>query len=378
MRPGARQDLLNKRLRLHIPYLIDKIYRGPEIYSACKILLNAEMSCAMTIVWESIVSAGRKMATSLPEVAPLPGALGQQGGCLGRDTGGQRLLPAAVGAVSSHPGPTGEGQLGVSGDLVWWPGRGQWQRGWDAVGGRELGVPVVERGVSWWHVCSSNPSLPHGTRGEDIHRRMRAGMACWGTGFGHSHPHAGLVVLPGGGGAGSPGKKALLMETRNFRFWKKKEKINNNNKKNGVRERAWGLPWKPIAEPRRSRRHSHGVPGSAAAVLARARAHGAEPGRWASHRDMAERLTGPRWKKGKRLMDGGGSRGWGSAGSRHAALLSEQRPPAQRVNKSDGTAAASRAPQPRCRLAPSYISRKINRTNYSGRTMRESPENPNY
>lgn len=231
MRPGARQDLLNKRLRLHIPYLIDKIYRGPEIYSACKILLNAEMSCAMTIVWECIVSAGRKMATSLPEVAPLPGALGQRGGCLGRDAGGQRLLPAAVGAVSSHPGPTGEGQLGVSGDLVWWPGRGQWQRGWDAVGGRELGVPVVERGVSWWHVCSSNPSLPHGTRGEDIHRRMRAGMACWGTGFGHSHPHAGLVVLPGGGGAGSPGKKALLMETRNFRFWKKKRKNQQQQQK---------------------------------------------------------------------------------------------------------------------------------------------------
>lgn len=118
MRPGARQDLLNKRLRLHIPYLIDKIYRGPEIYSACKILLNAEMSCAMTIVWECIVSAGRKMATSLPEVAPLPGVLGQRGGCLGRDTGGQRLLPAAVGAVSSHPGPASEGQLAVSGDLV--------------------------------------------------------------------------------------------------------------------------------------------------------------------------------------------------------------------------------------------------------------------
>lgn len=232
--------------------------------------------------------------------------------------------------------------------------------------------------MSWWHVCSSNPSLPHGTGGEDIHHRMRAGMACWGTGSGHPPPHVGLMVLPGGGGTGSPGRKALLMETRNFRFWKKKEKINNNNKKNGVRERAWGLPWKPIAELRRSRRHSHGVPGSAEAVPAGARAQSAEPGRWASHRDVAERLTGFRWKEGKRFLDGGGSRGRGSAGSQHAALLSEQRPPARRVNKSDGTATASRAPQPRCRLAPSYISRKINRTNYSGRTMRESPENPNY
>lgn len=92
-------------------------------------------------------------------------------------------------------------------------------------------MPVVERGVSWWHACSSNPSLPHGTRGEDIHRRMRAGMACWGTGFGHSHPHAGLVVLPGGGGAGSPGRKALLMETRNFLFWKKKRKNQQQQQK---------------------------------------------------------------------------------------------------------------------------------------------------
>lgn len=76
MHPGTGQDSLNTRLWMHILYLTDKIYKGPEIYSACKILLNVEMSCTRAIVWKCIVSAGRKMATSLPKVMPLPGALG--------------------------------------------------------------------------------------------------------------------------------------------------------------------------------------------------------------------------------------------------------------------------------------------------------------
>lgn len=46
------------------------------------------------------------------------------------------------------------------------------------------------------------------------------------------------------------------METKIFAF-----------EKPGVGERALGLPWKPIAEPRRSRRHSHSVSGSVVVKL---------------------------------------------------------------------------------------------------------------
>ena len=81
MCPGAGQDLLDAMLWMHIPYLSNKIYSGLEIYSACKILLNVGMSCAMTIVWECIVSAGRKMVTSLPDLTQLPGAPGQRRRC---------------------------------------------------------------------------------------------------------------------------------------------------------------------------------------------------------------------------------------------------------------------------------------------------------
>lgn len=87
MRTGAGQDSLNTRLWMHIPYLTDKTYRGLEIYSAYKNLLNVEMSCARAIVWKCIVSAGRKMVTSLPKVTPLPGALGLRWRCSGRDAG---------------------------------------------------------------------------------------------------------------------------------------------------------------------------------------------------------------------------------------------------------------------------------------------------
>lgn len=115
MCPGAGQDLLDMRLWMHIPYLFDKIYRGPEIYSACKILLNVGVSCAMTIVWECIVSAGRKMVTSLPDLTQLPGALGQRRRCSGRDARSQMMLPGAVvrqlgAAPSSHPAE--EGHMG--------------------------------------------------------------------------------------------------------------------------------------------------------------------------------------------------------------------------------------------------------------------------
>lgn len=81
MCPGAGQDLIGTRLWMHIPYLSNKIYRGPEIYSACKILLNVGMSCAMTIVWECIVSAGRKMVTSVPNLMRMPGVLGWRRRC---------------------------------------------------------------------------------------------------------------------------------------------------------------------------------------------------------------------------------------------------------------------------------------------------------
>lgn len=68
-------------LWMHIPYPSNKIYRGPEIYPACKILLNEGMSCATTIVWECIVSAGRKMAMSLLGLTRLPGVVEQQQRC---------------------------------------------------------------------------------------------------------------------------------------------------------------------------------------------------------------------------------------------------------------------------------------------------------
>lgn len=87
MCPGTGQDLLDTRFCMHIPYLSNKIYRGLEIYSACKILLNVGMSCAMTIVWECIVSAGRKMITSLPILKRLPGALGRRPRCTGGMSG---------------------------------------------------------------------------------------------------------------------------------------------------------------------------------------------------------------------------------------------------------------------------------------------------
>lgn len=90
-------------------------------------------------------------------------------------------------------------------------------------------------------------------------------IASWRAGCGHSAPWAGLGSLAGrlgaagGGGAGAPSRKELLMETKIFAF-----------EKPGVGERALGLPWKPIAEPRRSRRHSHSVSGSAVAEPMRA------------------------------------------------------------------------------------------------------------
>lgn len=84
--PGAGQDLLRARLWMHISYLSPEIYGVPEIYSACKTLLNAGLGCAMAIVWECFVSAGRKTGTALPE--RLPG-----GKRHGRDVRSQMLLP---------------------------------------------------------------------------------------------------------------------------------------------------------------------------------------------------------------------------------------------------------------------------------------------
>lgn len=84
--PGAGQDLLHARLWIHISYLSPEIYGVPEIYSACKTLLNAGLSCAMAIVWECFVSAGRKTGMALPE--RLPGGERHR-----RDVRSQVLLP---------------------------------------------------------------------------------------------------------------------------------------------------------------------------------------------------------------------------------------------------------------------------------------------
>lgn len=95
--PGAGQDLLHARLWMHISYLSPEIYGVPEIYSACKTLLNAGLSCAMAIVWECFVSAGRKTGTALPEW--LPG-----GKRLRRGVRNSQGLERGWDGPASHPG----------------------------------------------------------------------------------------------------------------------------------------------------------------------------------------------------------------------------------------------------------------------------------
>ena len=170
------------------------------------------------------------------------------------------------------------------------------------------------------------------------------------------------------------------METKIFAF-----------EKPGIGERALGLPWKPIAELHHSRRHSHSVSGSAVAKPMRARADGSMPWRHpgcprpspASSLDPAQTqlCVSPglgRWKKWSAAgMDLVGDNGNGLRVSTWP-YSSDHGPPARWVNKSRWTATASCTPQPRCRLALSCILRKINRTNYTSRTIWASPENPNY
>lgn len=97
--PGAGQDLLHVRLWMHISYLSPEIYGVPEIYSACKTPLNAGLSCAMAIVWECFVSAGRKTGTALPE--QLPGGKRHR-----RDVRSQVLLPEGWRGAGMHQHPT--------------------------------------------------------------------------------------------------------------------------------------------------------------------------------------------------------------------------------------------------------------------------------
>lgn len=105
--PGAGQDLLCARLWMHISYLSPEIYGVPEIYSACKTLLNAGLGCAMAIVWECFVSAGRKTGTALPERAAARWEEARQG-CEEPDAAA-RGVERGWDAPASHPGPAEEG-----------------------------------------------------------------------------------------------------------------------------------------------------------------------------------------------------------------------------------------------------------------------------
>lgn len=151
------------------------------------------------------------------------------------------------------------------------------------------------------------------------------------------------------GEAALPTEKALLMETKMFAF-----------EKPGVGERASGLPWKPRAEPCRSRSRSRG--GSEGSGTPRGSA--AHPG--------ALRETGPashqRWEQapaaGKGLV-----MGWEAEPGRAEQSRGHQ----PGVNKSHGVTAAGAAAHWLPLLSPGRSIQQIR----AGRTMRErAPQTP--
>lgn len=155
--------------------------------------------------------------------------------------------------------------------------------------------------------------------------RGAAGRASRGPAAATALPGRGSV--PAGLGEAAPAlaaEKALLMESKTFAF-----------EKPGVGERAWGLPWKPRAEPCRGRSRSHG--GSEGSGTARGSP--APPG---ASRET-DRASRQRWETGSAAGKGSVCAA-GSGREAEPGRAQQSRGHQPGVNKSCGVTAAGAAP----------------------------------